>query len=208
MYEDSQQRMGVVKYAAGIEYVKGAMAKPSKKGSHTHGTYLIGTHREAATQNKNCTRIYVKDMDAYKRTTPVKTNEVNARNRFRSVAAMVIERREDLTKVTTDQAAHTNKQPYDNRSIKQWENAKGQTSSTSSKPFHRTNGTCINVLRESGLVRFRSNHQPTNLRNWSKKYMDQIQPKLNKSAIAISFGSVQSMNDGWLPSQQKQEPLV
>ena len=97
--------MGLVKYAAGIEYVKGAMAKPSKKGSHTHGTYLIGTHREAATQNKNCTRIYVKDMDAYKRTTPVTTREVNARNKFRAVAAMVIERKEDLTKVTTDQAA-------------------------------------------------------------------------------------------------------
>ena len=97
--------MGVVKYASGIEYVKGSLAKPSKKGSHTHGTYLIGTHREAATQNPKCTRIYVKDAETYNRTTPPSVREMNARNRFAAVAAAVKARKEDLTKVTTDQAA-------------------------------------------------------------------------------------------------------
>ena len=97
--------MGKVTYAPGIEFVQGALAKPKKKNGHKCGDYLIGTHRTAATTNPNCTRIYVRKADAYTRTTPVTTREVNARNRFRAIAAMVIERKEDLTKVTTDQAA-------------------------------------------------------------------------------------------------------
>ena len=40
-----------------------------------------------------------------KRTTPPSVKEINIRNRFSAVAAAVIARREDLTKVTTDQAA-------------------------------------------------------------------------------------------------------
>ena len=97
--------MGKVTYAPGIEFVQGALAKPKKQNGHKCGDYLIGTHRTAATTNPNCTRIYVRKADAYTRTTPVTTREVNARNRFRAIAAMVIERKEDLTKVTTDQAA-------------------------------------------------------------------------------------------------------
>ena len=97
--------MANVNYAPGIEFVQGALAKPKKKNGHKCGDYLIGTHRTAATTNPNCTRIYVRKADAYTRTTPVTTREVNARNRFRAIAAMVIERKEDLTKVTTDQAA-------------------------------------------------------------------------------------------------------
>ena len=95
--------MGVVKYAAGIEYVKGALTKPTKKDGHSHGTYLIGTHREAATQNPNCTRLYVKAEDVFKRTTPLSTKELQARNRFRAVRAMVAERAADLMAVTQDQ---------------------------------------------------------------------------------------------------------
>ena len=98
--------MGYVKYAPGIEFVKGALAKPKKVDGHNHGDYLIGTHREAATTNtKGCTRLYVRPADTYKRTTPPSVKEINIRNRFSAVAAMVIARREDLTKVTTDQAA-------------------------------------------------------------------------------------------------------
>ena len=97
--------MAYVKYAAGIDYVKGALTKPVKKAGHAHGTYLVATHREAATANPNCKRIYSFGADRYDRTTPVTTKEVNIRNKFRAVAAMVIERKEDLTKVTTDQAA-------------------------------------------------------------------------------------------------------
>ena len=91
--------------AAGIEYIQGALKRPKKQDGHNHGNYLVATHRTAATTNPNCQRLYTFDADRYKRTTPVTTREVNARNKFRAVAAMVIERKEDLTKVTTDQAA-------------------------------------------------------------------------------------------------------
>ena len=97
--------MGVVKYAAGIEYVKGALTKPTKKDGHSHGTYLIGTHREAATQNPNCTRIYVKAEDVFKRTTPLSTKELQARARFAAVRTAVAERKDDLQYISSDQAA-------------------------------------------------------------------------------------------------------
>ena len=51
----------------------------------------------------HCNRVYLRQKP--KRSTPVTTREVNIRNRFRTVAAMVIERKEDLTHVTQDQAA-------------------------------------------------------------------------------------------------------
>ena len=97
--------MGLVKYAPGIEYVKGSLTKAKKKDGHSHGEYLIGTHREAATTNPNCTRLYIRKAESYERTTALSTRELQVRNRFRAVAAAVKERAEDLSKVTQDQAA-------------------------------------------------------------------------------------------------------
>ena len=94
--------MAKVVWSNGIDYVSGALNKV-KKGQHDHEKMLLGTHRVAATTSKHCNRIYLRQKP--KRTTPVTTHEVNIRNRFRAVAAMVIERKEDLTKVTQDQAA-------------------------------------------------------------------------------------------------------
>ena len=64
---------------------------------------LLGTHRVAATTSPDCNRLYLRRK--VKRTTPLSTKEINIRNRFRAVAAMVQERKEDLMKVTQDQAA-------------------------------------------------------------------------------------------------------
>ena len=97
--------MGKVKYATGIDYVSGSLAKPKVKDGHSCGTYLIGTHREAATENPNCTRLYVREADAYKRTTPITENEQLARARFTAVAAMVKTRRKNLQTITADQQA-------------------------------------------------------------------------------------------------------
>ena len=97
--------MGLVKYAPGLEYVKGSLTKAKKKDGHSHGEYLIGTHREAATTNPNCTRLYIRKAESYERTTALSTRELQVRNRFRAVAAAVKERAEDLSKVTQDQAA-------------------------------------------------------------------------------------------------------
>ena len=97
--------MGKVKYATGIDYVSGAMSKPKVKEGHSCGTYLIGTHREAATTNPNCTRLYIREADDYKRTTPLNANEQAARLRFTAVAQAVAQRKNDLSQITDDQIA-------------------------------------------------------------------------------------------------------
>ena len=95
--------MGKVTYSPGIEYVNGALAKAKKKDGHRCGDYLIGTHRTAATQNPDCTRLYIRKGTSYERTTPLTSNELDARARFTAVAAAVKARKSDLNKITTDQ---------------------------------------------------------------------------------------------------------
>ena len=95
--------MGKVKYATGIDYVSGSLAKPKKKDGHSCGTYLLGTHRVAATQNPKCTSLFVREADVYERTTPLSSAELDARARFTAVAAAVKARKEDLMQITQDQ---------------------------------------------------------------------------------------------------------
>ena len=95
--------MGKVKYATGIDWVSGSMAKPKKKDGHSCGTYLLGTHRVAATQNPNCTSLYIREANVYERTTPLTSKELDARARFIAVAAAVKARKEDLMNITKDQ---------------------------------------------------------------------------------------------------------
>ena len=89
--------------AAGIEYIQGALKRPKKQDGHNHGNYLVATHRTAATTSKDCQRLYTFDADRYVRTTPLGTKELQARNRFRAVAALVKARKEDLMAITQDQ---------------------------------------------------------------------------------------------------------
>ena len=114
--------MGKVKYATGIDYVSGAMSKPTKKEGHSCGTYLIGTHRIAPTTNANCNRLYIKDNDAFKRVTPPSADELALRNRFRAVSQAVAARAKDLSKITADQAAWRAQldQPGAAKTLKKW----------------------------------------------------------------------------------------
>ena len=106
MYEDSSRDMAKAKVgAAGIEYIQGALKRPKKQDGHNHGNYLVATHRTAATTSANCQRLYSFDADRYKRSTPLTNHERAIRLRFKTVRQMVQERKEDLTKVTQDQAA-------------------------------------------------------------------------------------------------------
>ena len=89
--------------AAGIEYIQGALKRPKKQDGHNHGNYLVATHRTAATTSKDCQRLYTFDADRYVRTAPLSTKELQARNRFRAVAALVNARKEDLMAITQDQ---------------------------------------------------------------------------------------------------------
>ena len=97
--------MGVVKYSPGIDYVKGSLAKPKKKDGHKCGDYLIGTHREAASTNPDCTRLYIRKEDAYERSTSPGARELAARARFIAVAAAVKARSKNLSLMTSDQQA-------------------------------------------------------------------------------------------------------
>ena len=105
MRTDCRTRMGVVKYSPGIEFVKGSLAKPKKQDGHNHGDYLIGTHREAATQNPDCTRLYIRKGSTYGNILPQTTDARAARMRFATVSAAVKARRENVSQITTDQAA-------------------------------------------------------------------------------------------------------
>ena len=114
--------MGKVKYATGIDYVQGSLAKPTVKEGHTCGTYLIGTHRTAATTNPNCTSLYVREADTYKRTSQPSSKELAARARFTAVSAAIKTRKADLMKVTEDEAAFMaqKNQPGGKKTLKAW----------------------------------------------------------------------------------------
>ena len=62
---------------------------------------LLGTHRIAATESPDCNRLYLRKK--VKRSTPLTSNELDARARFTAVAAAVKARKSDLNQITTDQ---------------------------------------------------------------------------------------------------------
>ena len=98
--------MAKVEYADAIKVVSGALTKINKKSQHAADQKMVlATHRVAATTNPNCQHLYIRGLSSISRTTPPSVREMNARNRFAAVAAAVKARKEDLTKVTTDQAA-------------------------------------------------------------------------------------------------------
>ena len=95
--------MGKVTYSPGIEYVQGALAKAKKKDGHICGDYLIGTHRTAATESKDCNRLYLRKK--VERSTQPTSKELAVRARFTAVAAAIKTRKADLMRVTEDEAA-------------------------------------------------------------------------------------------------------
>jgi len=95
--------MAHVEWSAGIDSVSGALSKPGKGSQHSCNKMLIGTHRVAPTENNQCNRLYLRKK--VKRTTPITQKEASARLRFSTVSAMIKERKEDLSKIATDQAA-------------------------------------------------------------------------------------------------------
>ena len=93
--------MAKVTYSAGIDSVSGALSKPSKSGQHSCSKMLLATHRIAATQSNACNRLYLRNK--VERSTPLTSNELDARARFKAVAAAVKARKSDLNQITTDQ---------------------------------------------------------------------------------------------------------
>ena len=93
--------MAKVEWSAGIDSVSGALSKPGKNGQHSCAKMLLGTHRIAATESPDCNRLYLRKK--VKRSTPLTSNELDARARFAAVAAAVKARKSDLNSITQDQ---------------------------------------------------------------------------------------------------------
>ena len=96
--------MAKVNWSAGIDSVSGALSKPSKSGQHSCNKMLLGTHRVAATESKDCNRIYLRKK--VERSTPVGPDELAARARFKAVRLAVYQRAHSLTTLSQDQAAY------------------------------------------------------------------------------------------------------
>ena len=97
--------MGKVTYAPGIQYVNGSLAKPKKIDGHSHGDYLIGTHRTAETTNPDCTRLYIRKADTYVRAGEPSADELAAREKFAAVSRAVVARMNNLTQKAQDLVA-------------------------------------------------------------------------------------------------------
>ena len=93
--------MAKVEWSPGIEHVSGALAKPGSNPQHSCTHMLLGTHRRAATTSDACNRLYMRKK--VQRSTYPSVDEIEARERFASVARMVNTRRKDLSKITQDQ---------------------------------------------------------------------------------------------------------
>ncbi len=92
--------MAKVTYSAGIDHVSGALAKPGKSGQHSCTKMLLATHRVAPTQSDACNRLYLRPKPV--RSTQPSSDELRARERFQSVAAMVKARKADLLHIAQD----------------------------------------------------------------------------------------------------------
>ena len=98
--------MAKVEYADAIKTVSGALTKINKKSPHAADQKMVlATHRVAPTQNTDCSRLYIRGLSSVTRTTPVTSKEVGIRSRFAAVSRAVAERKEDLSKLSADQAA-------------------------------------------------------------------------------------------------------
>ena len=95
--------MAHVEWSAGIDSVSGALSKPGSNPQHSCNKMLLGTHRVAPTESNQCNRLYLRKKTV--RTTPVTPDEAAARLRFSTVAAMVKQRKGDLTMIAADQQA-------------------------------------------------------------------------------------------------------
>ena len=93
--------MAKVEWSAGIDTVSGALAKPGKNPQHSCHKMLLGTHRVAETTSKDCNRLYLRRK--VERKSALSQDEKANQLRFKTVAAAVAARRQDLSRMTTDQ---------------------------------------------------------------------------------------------------------
>ena len=98
--------MAKVEYADAIKTVSGALTKINKKSPHAADQKMVlATHRVAPTTSPECSRLYIRGLSAVSRSTQPTSKELAVRARFAAVRAMVAERADDLSHITSDQQA-------------------------------------------------------------------------------------------------------
>ena len=98
--------MAKVEYADAIKTVSGALTKINKKSPHAADQKMVlATHRVAPTTSPDCSRLYIRGLSAVSRSTQPTSKELAVRARFAAVRAMVAERADDLSHISSDQAA-------------------------------------------------------------------------------------------------------
>ena len=98
--------MAKVEWADAIKTVSGALVKINKKSPHAADQKMVlATHRVAETSSPDCSRIYLRGLSSVTRSTPLSSNERQARARFIAVKAMVAARKDNLTTLSQDQMA-------------------------------------------------------------------------------------------------------
>ena len=96
--------MANVKWAPGIEFVSGALKKINKKSQHAVDQKMVlATHRVAPTTSGVCSRLFFRGLSDVTRSTQPSSEELDRRERFGAVAAMVQLRKKDLSKISQDQ---------------------------------------------------------------------------------------------------------
>ena len=95
--------MAYVTLSGQFETASGSWRKPKKVNGHNHGNYVISQHRVAETTNPNCNRAYAPSALTFVRSSALSQTEKANQLRFKTVATAVAERRQDLSRMTTDQ---------------------------------------------------------------------------------------------------------
>ena len=81
---------------------------------------LLGTHRVAATESKDCNRLYLRKK--VERSTQPTSKELAVRARFTAISAAIKTRKADLMRVTEDEAAFLAQKnlPGGKKTLKAW----------------------------------------------------------------------------------------
>ena len=98
--------MANVVWAPGISTVSGALSKINKKSPHAADQQmLLATHRTAPTTSTDCSKLYLRGLSSITRTTHIKASELQVREKFTAVSRAVAARKQDVSKIASDQAA-------------------------------------------------------------------------------------------------------
>ena len=101
--------MAKVTWAPGISTVSGALSKINKKSPHAADQQmLLATHRTAPTTSPDCSRLYLRGLESVTRSTPITSDEMAQRNRFKTVAQAVATRMKNLSTLAQDRQAFNN----------------------------------------------------------------------------------------------------